>query len=133
MIPKQNDDLQKDFEIEEKVTKTYYLDIDKNRINGKCSGITAIKQTIYKILNTERFDYIIYSWNYGIEFKNLYGENRNFVIPELERVIKEALQQDDRVIDITNFEFKYEGKSIIVTFNVKTNIGDISIEKVVSI
>ena len=27
-------------------------------------GIDIHKQAIYKILNTERYDYLIYSWNY---------------------------------------------------------------------
>ena len=133
MIPKQNDDLQEDFEIENKATKTYYFDIEKNRIRGTCFGITAIKQAIYKMLNTERFDYIIYSWNYGVEFKNLYGENRNYVIPEIERVIREALLQDDRIEDVTNFEFSHTKNNVSVSFIAKTNIGDIEYEKVVNV
>ena len=87
MIPSVQDDLQEDFDIITQPTKTYKLDIEKNTIVGYCDGIEAMQQAIYKILNTERFDYLIYSWNYGIEIKNLIGEEMTLVIPELERVI----------------------------------------------
>lgn len=91
-----------------------------------------MKQTIYCILNTERFEHLIYSWNYGIELKHLIGENTTFVIPELERVIQEALLQDDRISEVNNFEFNVEKNSIIVKFTVITTVGEIQAEKVVS-
>ena len=97
MIPSVQDDLQEDFDIITQPTKTYKLDIEKNIIVGYCDGIEALKQAIYKILNTERYDYLIYSWNYGVEIKNLIGEETTLVITELERIIKEALMQDDRI------------------------------------
>lgn len=133
MIPKNNNELNEDFEIKEYASKTYYLDIEKNKITGMCEDITALKQAIYMILNTERFEHLIYSWNYGVELKELIGENETYVIPELERVIKEALMQDDRITDVNNFVFKSEKNSIIVTFNVITELGEITMEKVVNI
>lgn len=133
MIPSVQDDLQEDFDIITQPTKTYKLDIEKNIIVGYCDGIEAMQQTIYKILNTERFDYLIYSWNYGVEIKNLIGEETTLVIPELERVIKEALLQDDRIEDVTDFEFDIEKDTITVNFKVTTNVGEIEIEKVVSV
>lgn len=132
MIPKNENELIADFEIETNTSKTYYLDIDKNRIIGMCDEEIAIRQAVYMILNTERFEHIIYSWNYGVEFKNLIGENKTYIIPELERVIKEALIQDDRINDVNNFEFKTDKKNIIVTFNVITDIGEFAMNKVVN-
>ena len=132
MIPKNENELIEDFEIEINPSKTYYLDTDKNRIIGMCDDEVAIRQAVYMILNTERFEHLIYSWNYGVEFKNLIGENKTYVIPELERVIKEALIQDDRIKDVNNFEFKSEKKNILVTFNVVTDIGEYVIDKVVN-
>lgn len=133
MIPNNNDNLQSDFEQEIQPSKTYYLNIENNTITGFCDGIEAIKQAIYKILNTERFDYLIYSWNYGIELKNLIGEPKTYVIPELERVITEALLQDDRIEEVTNFEFISEKNIVNVKFKVITKLGNIEIEKAVSI
>lgn len=125
MLPKANDNLIADFEYETLVSKTYKLDIDKNCIKGYCDKLVAIKQAIYKILNTERYENIIYSWNYGIELNSLYGREISYVIPELKRRIKEALTQDDRIDSVDNFKFNHEKGKIITTFTVHTNIGEI--------
>lgn len=133
MIPGVQDDLQEDFDIITQPTKAYKLDLEKNIIVGYCDGIEALKQAIYKILNTERYDYLIYSWNYGVEIKNLIGEETTLVIPELERVIKEALMQDDRIEDVTDFEFSIDKNVVTSKFKVTSVEGVAEIEKVVSI
>ena len=117
----------------EQTSRTYYLDVEKNIISNYCDGIEAMKQTIYCILNTERFNHLIYSWNYGIEIEHLIGESITYVIPELERVISEALIQDSRVVQVSDFKFEVNKNKVIVTFKVITTVGNIEIEKVVSI
>lgn len=134
MIPANSDLLVEDFEYITQPSKTYRLNIENNTISGGyIDGLEALKQAVYKILNTERFDYIIYSWNYGIEVKNLIGEHMSFVIPELERVIKEALMQDDRIEDVTDFEFSINKNIVTTKFKVISIEGVANIEKVVSI
>ena len=132
MTPNTNNILQSNLEIATQHNKTYCLDIEKNTITRFCDGIEAMKQTIYCILNTERFEHLIYSWNYGIELKNLIGESSTYVVPELQRVITEALLQDDRIEEVNNFNFEIIKDKLIVTFNVITTVGEITIEKVVS-
>lgn len=132
LIPNTNDDLKTDFEIEVQPSKTYK--IEDNKIVGFCDDVEAIKQTIFCILNTERFDYLIYSWNYGVELKNLIGKQKDYIMSELKRLIKEALIQDDRIEDVTNFEFINSKNSLNVRFTVKTTDGaNIETEKVVNI
>ena len=47
-----------------------------------------------------------------------------YVIPEIERLVKEALIQDDRIDDVFNFHFEQgnDRVSLFVSFDVKTNI-----------
>ena len=40
---------------------------DDYKIIGMCDDYEAMKQAIFKIINTERYRYLIYDWNYGIE------------------------------------------------------------------
>lgn len=120
-------------EVKEQTSKTYCLNIEKNTISNFCDGIEAMKQAIYCILNTERFEHLIYSWNYGIELKHLIGENTTFAIPELERVITEALLQDTRISEVNDFEFEVKENIITAKFKVITTVGEIEAEKVVSI
>ena len=48
-------------------SRNYRMLIESSRIFGVCDGREAMEQVIYKILNTERYRYVVYSWNYGIE------------------------------------------------------------------
>ncbi|WP_131009223.1 DUF2634 domain-containing protein [Clostridioides difficile] len=114
-------------------SKTFKLHIEKNRVDGICDDVEALKQTIFLILNTERYEHLIYSWNYGVELNDLIGEPISFVIPELERRIKEALIQDDRVENVDNFEFQNVKGKVHCKFTVHSKYGNIKAEKVVSV
>lgn len=133
MIPSTNTILSTDLEVETQPSKNYKMYIEQNIINGFCDELEAMQQVIYKILNTERYEHIIYSWNYGIELLDLYGEPVTYVCPELERRITEALIQDDRIESVDNFEFDTsEKRTVKATFTVHTIFGSVESEKVVN-
>lgn len=133
MIPSTVGFLDQDFEIEEQPSKVYKMDLDGNSIRGYCDGLDAMKQAVFRILNTERYQYIIYSWNYGIETLDLYGQPVTYVCPELERRIKEALLVDSRITSVTDFEHDVSVKKVVhTTFTVHTIYGDIAVEKEVN-
>ena len=122
-----------DFEYATQPAYTYKLNIESERVAGYVDELEAYKQAVYKILNTERYEHIIYSWNYGIELKELFGQPIPYVIPELERRITEAVMTDDRTESVSNFEFDTSKKRTVhVTFTVHTIFGDIEEEKVVN-
>jgi hypothetical protein len=133
MLPAVNDDLQKDFEIEEETSHTYKLDLNNSTIAGYVDDLEAMKQAIYLILNIERYEYLIYSWNYGIELNDLYGQPIPFVLPELKRRITEALVQDSRILGVDNFSFETNKGKVHATFTVHTIFGDVEAERVVTI
>lgn len=110
----------------------YKMNIDDEIIINKCNELEAMKQVIYKILNTERYQYLIYSWNYGIELADLFGEPVFYVVPELERRITEALLQDDRIESVSDFEFDTSKRGTVAcTFTVNTIFGEVEAERTV--
>ncbi len=115
--------------------KTYKMLIDDNKIMGHTTNdIEAVEQACYKVLNTERYKHVIYSWNYGVELNSLFGKPMPYVLSEIPRRISEALLQDDRINDITDFDLSYDKKgNVLAKFTVKTNYGDISISKEVNV
>lgn len=133
MIPNVNSSSQQDFKIAEQPTRTYKLDAEKGIVIGYTDSIDAMKQAIYKILNTERFNYEIYSWNYGIELVDLMGESKEYVYAELKRRITEALTQDERIESVDAFLFSANKNEISAAFTVYTIFGDIKAERVVKI
>lgn len=127
-------DINENITVEESPTKTYKMKLFGDRINGKTDEQEAMKQAIYKILNTERYSYSIYSWNYGIELKDLFGKPKNFCKSELKRRIKEALIQDERILDVNAFSFEdKKRRELAVTFTANTIYGDVNITKEVQI
>ena len=114
--------------------KNYRMLLESNRVVGTCDGKEAMKQVIYKILMTERYRYVIYSWNYGVELEGLFGMPVSYVCPELERRIAEALTQDDRIVEVKDFSFDTSRKGVVsATFTAVTDVGEISIQKEVKI
>ena len=99
---------------------------EADRISGYVDGIDAVIQTVYFILSTERFKYTIYSWDYGVELVDLFGQPMPYVMAELPERITEALTQDNRIESVTDFEFERHGRQLRVTFSIVTNIGNIS-------
>lgn len=134
MIPSTIGFLDQDFEIEEQPSKNYKMDLINVSVRGFCDKLMAIKQAVFRILSTERYQYIIYSWNYGIETLDLYGQPVTYVCPELERRITEALMIDTRITDVSNFEHDISVKGVVhTTFTVQSIFGDFKAEREVSI
>jgi hypothetical protein len=117
------------FEVIEYPSKTFKIDFENNCIDGVIDEKEALKQSVYMILNTERYKNLIFSWNYGAEIKDLIGKPISFVIPELDRRITEALTQDDRILDVGGFEFTKGRRSLHVKFTVYSKFGEMEIEK----
>lgn len=129
MIPSMNNLLTTELEVESQPSKNYKMHIQDDAINGTCDGLDTMAQVIYKILNTERYKYPIYSWNFGVEFSDLMGEPVSFVCAEIERRITEALTQDDRIESVSDFEFDTSKKhEVVCTFIVHTIFGDVETE-----
>ena len=100
---------------------TYAVNYGGNgQLNGYCDQTEAVKQAIYKIINTERYRYIIYSWNYGIELEDLYGQPIPYIYAEAQRRIIEALLQDDRIEKVYDFTWSHNGPDVITHFSVDT-------------
>lgn len=134
MLPEVEEDLSEGYEVEEEPSLTWKLNFDSGRVAGMVDGIDAVRQAVYCILNTERYESLAYSWDYGVEFMDLFGEPMGYVLPELERRVKEALTQDDRIEDVTDFSFDLSGKGVVkMAFTVKTIYGNTDEKKEVAI
>lgn len=127
MIPQVDNDLLT-LEIETQPSLTYAVDLEHGRIRGMTDGLEALRQAVYFILRTERYMYLIYSWNYGVELRDLIGQPKEFALPEIKRGITEALLQDDRITEVDGFEFETGKKSVHVTFTVHSIFGDMEVE-----
>ncbi|MGK9325239.1 DUF2634 domain-containing protein [Aerococcus urinaeequi] len=116
------------FEDDEQIpSKTYK--VVHNRIVGFTDDLDAVEQAVDKILQTERFQYEIYSESYGHDLIDLIGQDFDLAFSEIERLIIEALTADDRVDGIENLTLNKTSKNtLVVTFTVSTIFGSINKE-----
>lgn len=128
MIPKVSVDLTT-FKEADKPHRTFFIDFAAGRIKGKIEGLEAVKQAAELILMTERYEYLIHSWNYGVEFANLIGKPRNIAIARLESRISEALLTDSRIRSVDDFSHTASGNVVTVKFTVQTIYGDFEAQK----
>ena len=127
MIRQSNIDVELSLDESIETSRTYK--IVGNRIQGYTDELEALKQAIYKVLSTERYEYPIYSFNYGVELENLLGKDPVYVQIELKRRIRECLLRDDRVTEVDNFRFEVAGDTIQCTFDVHSIFGNITVSR----
>ena len=128
LLPTNDQALIDDFVIKEQTSNTYKLIYLKDRLKGFTDEIEALKQTIYFILNTERYDYLIYDWNYGFQIKDLIGQNPNDILQTIQARISDALIQDTRITEVSNFSFDVIKNKVKTTFTIKSIFGDLQQE-----
>ena len=102
---------------------TYGIDFVNKVVKSNIDNIEALKQSIYIMLNVERYDFLIYNHNYGIELKNLFGKDMQLVCSVLERRIRDCLSVDNRISDLSDFEFTIYRNTLKVTFTVSSIFG----------
>lgn len=133
MIPEQQVDLT-NLEVISQPSLTYKLDFERKRISGKIDNEEAIRQLVMKILYTERYAYVIYSSQYGVELDRLIGKDYDFIVSDLERTITEALLADDRILGITDFVVEQTAiDRMAVSFRVNSVVGATNISTEVQI
>lgn len=115
-------------------SKTYKLDSFNGRITRKIDELESIKQAVFKILQTERFENVIYDANYGVELIGFIGKPKDFVKNDIERTIKDAILADERILNIESFNIIDENKDKLeIEFKVNSIFGNIDFESVVRI
>ena len=123
-----SDTLIQDFSIMSEVeipTHTHKMRLEKLRVLGYVDQIEAMKQAIFKIVNTERYQYNrVYSNNYGIELNDLYGMPMDYVMAVLPKRLTEALTWDQRILNVSNFAMTPRKRTLSVTFDVLTIFGE---------
>lgn len=121
-----NVEILSDFSFKEPTSNTYKLNYDKNDLKGFVDNLEAVKQAIYLILNIERYEYLIYDWDYGFQISDLIGSEINSTLPEIQNRITDALIQDTRINSVEDFSFDIKKNKVIVFFTVNTIFGAIT-------
>lgn len=110
----------------EQPTHTWWRDPDTNRISGTADGLKAVAQAVEVILNTVRFQWPIYNPYFGMEWRGLIGQDKGYIVSELQRRMKDAFSTDTRITGITSFEYQTDGDTLTAQVTVGTVYGEVT-------
>ncbi|WP_342537366.1 DUF2634 domain-containing protein [Sporosarcina sp. FSL K6-3508] len=117
----------------EQPTKTYILDFETGRIRGFVDDLEAVKQFIRKAIITERSKWPIYTDGYGCELPSLLGRDvtDGFLRSEIPRMVREAIEYDDRILSVDNITAHREGDAVFIYADVLSIYGRVRQEVVI--
>lgn len=94
-------------------------------------GKEAISIWLWKIFQTPRYRYLIYSWGYGHELEGLVGKmyTPGLMQAEAERLVKEAIWPtlDGYVTDIRNLTIGFTDDVLSIEFTAVTPYGEVEV------
>lgn len=85
-------------------------------------GNNAIKVWVYKAILTPRYNYSIYTWDYGSELLDLIGKayTPSLTKEEAKRLIKEALEINPYILEVEITDISFKDSLLSATVKVKT-------------
>ena len=89
----------------------------------------AIKIWIYKAIKTNRYQYEIYSWDYGSEIESLIGKGFEigFIKSETQRYIEEALLINPYITKINKIDVEFNKDVLTAYVDLETIYGKLDI------
>jgi len=99
----------------------------KHRIG---EGDDAIKIWTYKALSTERFRYLAYSWQYGIELRPFIGKVMSVQqrYSEIKRVIIECLMVNPYIKSLDSIDVVHKGDTVNISIKLTTIYGEVNVD-----
>ncbi|MEY8518632.1 DUF2634 domain-containing protein [Lachnospiraceae bacterium 29-84] len=115
-------------EEEAKLPREYGIDFGTGQLTGGIvEGKEAIKVWIWLALQTPRYRYYIYTWDYGNEFEDLIGKGytEEYIEAEALRMTEDCLLVNEDIQGITGFSVNMEGGALTISFTADTIFGGI--------
>ena len=116
---------------ENKIPKEYGINFATGQLTGKIvEGAEAVKVWVWFALQTPRYRYYVYSWDYGNDFETLIGQgySKEYIDSEVRRMTEECLLVNKHIKSITNFSVDMEKNVLTVSFTIDTIYGEIRFE-----
>ena len=117
--------LLKEFEIDFKTGNP----IIENKGFKLLEGNEALRVWIYKALKVDRFQYEIYSWNFGSEISDLMGKGYTPALTqsEIKRYIEEALSTNPYIEEVKIEETSFKDNTLSVKLTVNSIYGNMEV------
>jgi hypothetical protein len=128
----EDDETLEEYEEETTTPKEYEIDFKTGQLTGNTvEGLEAIKVWIWLVLQTPRYRYYVYSWDYGNEFEDLIGQGytEEYIEAEAQRMTEDCLLVNENIQSISDFSVSMEKDTLTITLTANTIYGDIEINQ----
>ncbi|MCI9181095.1 MAG: DUF2634 domain-containing protein [Lachnospiraceae bacterium] len=110
------------------VPKEYEIDFNTGQLTGRIvEGKEAIAVWIWLVLQTSRYRYYIYSWDYGNEFEDLIGQGygKEYVEAVTRKMTEDCLLVNEDIQSISDFRVNIGLNTLSISFTANTIYGGI--------
>lgn len=114
--------------------KEYGMNFTTGQLTGEIvEDLEAIKVWVWCCLHSERYRYPIYSWQYGVEYEQYFGETltADYLNGDCKTETEEALKVNPWIIGVTNFSAEMEGSRLHISFTLETDFGEAEVDEYV--
>ena len=118
-------------EEEEYTIKDFEIDWDTMKMTGNIvEGLDAIVMWVHLALRTKRYEWLIFSWDYGEEYTDLlgYSYTQEYLESEVERMITECVTQHPYITGIQDLTVTVEKDKHHITFTLLTDLGEVELD-----
>lgn len=108
--------------------REYGIDFETGQLTGGIvEGKEAVKVWIWLALQTPRYRYYIYTWDYGSDFEELIGQGytEEYILAETQRMTEDCLLVNEHIQGIREFSVTMEGSALTISFVADTIYGEI--------
>lgn len=112
------------------ISKEYQIDFATGQLTGTLvEGLEAIRIWAFLAINTARYRYDIYSWDYGCEIEDMIGQSltQEYLDTEIPRVIEECLMVNPHIKSISNISIALIDDKLSGSFTINTDYGEAEI------
>ena len=93
------------------------------------SGLEAVKSWAWRALQTERYRWSVFGWDYGCELRALVGQpyTADTKLSEAERYVRDALTVSPYITSVAVREARFEGSALTLLAEIETIYGGVSL------
>lgn len=116
---------------EEYVIRDFEIDFHTMQMTGRIvENLDAIEMWVQLALRTKRYEWVIFSWDYGEEYTDLlgYSYTKEYLDSEVERMITECVTQHPYITGIEDLTVEVEEGHLHITFTLITDFGEVEID-----
>lgn len=116
---------------EEYVLRDFEIDFRTMKMTGRIvEGLDAIEMWVQLALRTKRYEWLIFSWDYGEEYTELigYSYTKEYLDSEVERCITECVTQHPYITGIQDLTVTVEKDKLHIEFTLITDFGEVEID-----